>query len=249
MGDFNGTLLRASSVRSFHDNSEQWYNNHILGEDKFEGNTSTYLGSVVHYFAEIYFSDKEMTMEQIIDEVLSEAGDDIDQEVIRDEAPEMCEVFERDYLSTIEAPDYVELYNYIDDGSIRFQGTCDAIHGGVMVDYKTSKTPVKKIDGYIQQLNIYAFLVSFKDIKIDTLRVVNIARRTKTLPPRVTILECDADVNEGERLVRLMIDKARLALKNPEFAHLIFTPNPYSFISDGFNIETRIVPIIDTTEG
>ena len=232
-----GILLRASSVRSFFEVPSQWYKNHILGEDKFEGNTATVLGSVVHRYAECYFNGEEFDENMILDE----ANADIDVELIRSEFPAMCEVLERDYLSLIEVPEHIELYNSIERDGVKFQGTCDAINGKVLVDYKTSGKPKKQMDEYVYQLNIYAYLVSLKGIEIDVLRVVNIARRTKTLPPRVTIIECKADVKKGEELVNMMIDKTNLVLRNPEFKDLIFSENPYSFLGDGFDIENRII--------
>ncbi len=233
--------LRASSIRAFSEVPRTWYKNHILGEDKFEGNTATYLGTIVHHFAESYFTDEVFNPSAI----LEDAPEHVDKDVIISEYPEMCNVFEKKYLSQIDTPDHIELFNKIEKNDITFQGTCDAINGSVLVDYKTAgkyeSNP--KIDQYIQQLNIYAYLVSLKDIKIDTLRAVKIYRRTKTLPPRVTVLETPADIEEGKRLVNLMIDKTTLALKNPEFINLLFIDNPYSFLSSGFNVDTKVMKL------
>ena len=232
-------VLRASSARSFSEVPSQWYKNHILKEDKFTGNTATNLGSIVHLFAETYFTEEEFNPDMI----LSECDADIDVELIKEEYPGMCEALKVEYLDFIETPDHIEFYSSFEKDGITFQGTCDSINGSVLVDYKTSKMPVKKIDMYVDQLNIYAYLVSLKGITIDTLRVVNIARRTKTLPARVVILECEADVKDGKRLVELMIDKTNLAIRNPEYRDLIFNENNYSFLSNGFNVSTKIINI------
>ncbi len=235
--------LRASSVRAFMEVPKTWYTNHILGENKFEGNTATYLGTIVHAFAESFFTGEVFDPEAI----LEDAPEHVDKEVILEEYQAMCDALESKYLKEIDTPDHIELYNKFEKNGITFQGTCDAINDNVLVDYKTAGKYETKpaIDQYIQQLNIYAYLVSLKGIKIDTLRAVKIYRRTKTLPPRVTVLETPADVAEGERLVNLMIDKTTLALRNPEFIDLLFIDNPYSFLSDGFDVKTKVMKLDD----
>ena len=236
------TTLRASSVRKFFETPDLWYKNHILKEDTFEGNTSTYLGSVIHKFAEAYYSLEDWS----VYDILEKAPEHVDKNIILKEYKPMCAALEEKYLQQ-HKPDLTEHYMKKEDGNFIFQGTCDAVNGSVLVDYKTAGKyeTNPKIDQYIQQLNIYAYLVSLKGIKIDTLRAVKIYRRTKTLPPRVTVLETPADVTEGERLVNLMIDKTTLALKNPEFLHLLFIDNPYSFLSDGFSVDTKVMKLDD----
>jgi len=232
--------LRASSVRLFHECAADWYNTHILGLDKFEGNTATYLGTIIHAFAECYFTGMEKFDPEAI---LEDAPAHVDKEVILEEYQGMCDILEKTYLDAIDTPDQIEMYSKIEVDGITFQGTCDSINGSVLVDYKTSGKAKSKMDEYVQQLNIYAYFASLKDIKIDTLRVVNICRKSKTMPPRVAILECDADVEMGERLINLMVKKTRLAVDNPEVRELIFGENNYSFLSDGFGIDTEVTKL------
>jgi len=227
------TVLRASSVRSFHETPNKWYDQHILGLDKFEGNTSTYLGTVVHKFAEAFYSLEEWSPYDI----LEDAPDWVDKEIVLTEYKGMCDALELKYLMH-NRPELLEHYMNVDIGEYRFQGTCDAYDKGVLIDYKTSASPKKKIDDYLQQLNIYAYLMELTGREVHTLRAVNIVRATKRIPPRVNVLECKADPAEGKRLIEFMIKKAKLAIENPEFRELIFSPNQYSFLSDGFNIET-----------
>ena len=68
--------------------------------------------------------------------------------------------------------------------------------------------------------------------EVNTLRIVNIIKATKTMPPRINILEGEADVKMGEETLKYMTEKAELAMRNPEFARLIFSPNPYSFLNN-----------------
>ncbi len=234
--------LRPSSIRSFHETPKKWYKNHVLGEDKFEGNTATYLGTVVHKFAETYYTLEDFNPH----EILNEAPEDVDKATILNEYPAMCKELEKKYLSKQNKPQLIEHYmnaTLLDDFII--QGTCDAYNDGILVDYKTASKAKKDISEYTDQLNIYAYLLSLTGREVHTLRVINIIRATKTLKPRIHQLECKADIKEGERLTTLMAKKTKLALDNPEFIELIFTDNKYSFLSDGFGIETKFVELQD----
>ena len=42
-----------------------------------------------------------------------------------------------------------------------------------------------------------------------------------------------------------MANKTKLALSNPEFIELIFNENNYSFLSNGFNIQTTFTELED----
>lgn len=227
--------LRPSSIRKFFEVPKSWYKNHILDEDKFEGNTATYLGTVVHKFAEAYYTLESWNPHEILDD----APDDVDKALILAEYPAMCKALEEKYLDIHDKPELTEHYmkSQISEEML-IQGTCDAYDKGVIVDYKTSAKAKKDISEYTQQLNIYAYLLSLTGREVHTLRVVNIVRATKTIAPRVHQLECPADIEEGKRLVHLMANKTKLALDNPDFIDLIFTDNKYSFLSGGFKIET-----------
>ena len=227
------TTLRASSVRKFFETPDLWYKNHILKEDTFEGNTSTYLGSVIHKFAEAYYSLEDWS----VYDILEKAPEHVDKNIILKEYKPMCAALEEKYLQQ-HKPDLTEHYMKKEDGNFIFQGTCDAFENGVLIDYKTSAKPKKKIDEYSQQLNIYAYLMSLTGREVHTIRVVNILRATKTISPRVNVLECKANVKEGQELTNFMIRKTKLGMNNPEFLELIFSPNNYSFLSDGFDIKT-----------
>ena len=221
-------IIRASSIRSFFETPDKWYKNHIEGEDKFEGNTSTYLGTCCHKYAECYYTLQPYSYA----EILEDAPEEVDKAQILSEMPELEKAMKK-YLDTQPKPQLIE--HYMRGWETEYcitQGTIDALtKDGVLVDYKTSSIKKSKIDEYVHQLNIYAYLLSQNDYKVHTLRVVNIIRATKTMEPRINILECPADIKRGEQLLRLMTKKAELAIKNPEYRELIFTENPYSWLN------------------
>jgi hypothetical protein len=236
----NKITLRPSSIRSFHETPAKWYKNHVLNEDKFEGNTATYLGTIIHKYAETYYTLGDFNPH----EILEDAPEDVDKTQILAEYEDMCKALDELYLSKHSKPELIERFMRLSiNDEIELQGTCDFYDNGVLGDYKTSSKPQKDISPYSQQLNIYAFLLSTIGKEVHTLRVVNIIRKTKTIKPRVHVLECKADIQEGKRLVNLMANKTQLALNNPDKLELIFTENNYSFLSDGFKIETNFIEL------
>lgn len=167
-------------------------------------------------------------------EILAEAPDCVDKEGILKDMPAIEEELKL-YLDTLEPPSLIEQYlKGFETEHFITQGTIDAYYkeGGVLVDYKTSSVKKSSIDEYRQQLNIYAYLMALNGYKVNTLRIVNIIKATKTMPPRINILEGEADVKMGEETLKYMTEKAELAMRNPEFARLIFSPNPYSFLNN-----------------
>lgn len=223
-------IIRASSARSFYEVPAMWYKTHILGQDRFEGNTNTYLGTLCHKYAECYFTLKPYDYM----EILAEAPDCVDKEGILKDMPAIEKELKL-YLDTLEPPSLIEQYlKGFETAHFITQGTIDAYYkeGGVLVDYKTSSVKKSSIDEYRQQLNIYAYLMALNGYEVNTIRIVNIIKATKTMPPRINILEGEADVKMGEETLRYMAEKAELAMRNPEFARLIFSPNPYSFLNN-----------------
>lgn len=121
----------------------------------------------------------------------------------------------------------------------KIEKECPSIKfGGICLDYKTSSKPVKKINDYLNQMNIYAYLLSTIGKEVHTLRVVNIVVRTKTIAPRIGVLEYPADIKRGKELIDLMHLKAKLAYDNPKYKNIIFHNNTYSFLDNSVNIET-----------
>ena len=80
--------IRASSIRSFFETQDLWYKSHRLGEDKFGGNTATYIGTCCHKFAECYYTLKPYSY----DEILAEAPENVDKAQVLAEMPALEKV-------------------------------------------------------------------------------------------------------------------------------------------------------------
>lgn len=228
-------VLRPSSIRAFMDVPDIWWNRHIEGIEDFLGNTKTYLGTVVHAFAETYYTLGEFNPHAI----LENAPEEVDKTFVLANYKRMCKELEDKYLSKQSKPELIEHFIKLDlDNDFVLQGTLDAYDNGVLTDYKTSSRPVKKIDDYINQMHIYNYLLQQIGKKVHTYRVVNIVASTKTLAPRINILETQADEKKGKELIDLMHLKAKLAYDNPTYKNVIFHPNTYSFLDSSVKPET-----------
>jgi len=227
--------LRPSSIRSFMETPNKWWNKHIEGIEDFKGNTKTYLGTVLHAFAETYYTLSEFNPHAI----LENAPKEVDKTFILNNYKGMCESLEDKYLSKQPKPELIEHFMSSDlDKIFEIGGTIDAYNDGVLIDYKTSSRPVKKIDDYVNQMHIYAYLLKLIGKEVKLYRVVNIVARTKTLLARINILECKSDEKKGEFLVNLMWKKAKIGFDNPAYKDIIFNENTYSFLNDKLEIET-----------
>ncbi len=232
----NKIALRPSSIRSFMETSSKWYKHHILGEDTFEGNTATYLGTICHAFAETYYTLEEFNPHAI----LENAPECVDKSFVLATYPEMCKILEEKYLSEHRKPELIEHFMKMDiDQDFIMQGTCDFYNDGVLGDYKTAKRASKDITDYINQMHIYAYLLHLTGREVHTYRIVQIVQKTKTIPPRINILEAKADAMAGKELIDLMYKKTKLAMDNPEYRNAIFHENPYSFLNDTVKVETN----------
>ena len=206
-----------------------WWGRHVEGENDFLGNTKTYLGTVVHAFAETYYTMGEFNPHAI----LENAPEEVDRAVVLSSYKLMCTQLEDKYLSLHKKPELIEHFMTLKlDADFTIQGTCDAYDDGVLIDYKTSGRPVKTIDDYINQMHIYAYLLSTIGKEVHTYRVVNIVTATKTIAPRVNVIECKSDVQKGKELIDLMHLKCKLALDNPQYKNIIFHSNNYSFLDN-----------------
>jgi hypothetical protein len=202
----------------------------MLGESQFEGNTSTMLGTVIHYIAEQVSQGRKVKKDDINKQILEYAEDkpDIDVNYIIDTYPTMAEELVNEYILTQNQPiaEY-QTYTKVKDG-IYVGGTVDAIYGDTIVDYKTTgkKPNTNSIPFHykIQLLAYWKCLVN-EGMEIDRIKLVYVTAPTKTLGPRVftvthTITHEDVDLIDNT--LELIADTVLLSKKQPELNYLLF---------------------------
>lgn len=225
----------------------RWAQSEILGKDVFEYNTSSVLGTVVHYCA------KQVALEEMVDKKdieeyidMHKPKDDYDPAEVRAQYQKMAETLVNDYVLSaaqdflgVEMPVAVHLRdNYY------AAGTLDALQGTkedcILVDYKTynSKTEPKSIPpDYRYQLLTYAYLLRMLGYNVTRIRNVFINRNIdggisektgkplKSYPPKVTVLTetiTEEDYDFIESLLELCVDSLEATEQYPELRHVIF---------------------------
>ncbi len=237
--------ISPSAFAKFVTAPHNWYRSEVLKEDPFTHSTSTVIGTIVHYCAEMV-SKNEMVDKQAIEEYIDgfNLHDDYDPAVVRHQYPMMAEELVNSYVlehSMFEA----ETQHLLDIGDGYFAGgTLDRLEGtkqdAMIVDYKSyhSKTKPKSIPAhYKYQLLVYASILRNLGYTPTRIRLVYINRHIdggisektrkplKSYPPEVTVLtevitEEDFDFIEG--LMELCIDSLEATEKYPELTAVIW---------------------------
>jgi len=237
--------ISPSSFSKFIQTPHDWYRNEVLGEKSFTHSTSTVIGTIVHYCAEM------VTKEQMVDTVaineyidMLDIHDDYDPAVVREQYIQMAECLVNDYVLDrgfleAETQHVTEVVpGYYAGGTLdRLEGTKNDC---MVVDYKSysSKTKPKVIPIYYKyQLLVYANILKQNGYNPTRIRLVYINRfinggtsektgkPLKSYPPEVTVLTEvleDSDFDFIEGLLKLCVDSIKATEKHPELTHIIW---------------------------
>jgi hypothetical protein len=122
----------------------------------------------------------------------------------------------------------VSIVTQIEPG-IYLGGTCDNLTGTTVVDYKNvSQKPAGDTIpwGYYIQMMAYAYLYrKEKKVNVDRIRLVYTIRPTKTIGPRLHIVNRtidETDYKAFEDVLTIMCDTVKLSRLKPEFNHILF---------------------------
>jgi hypothetical protein len=238
--------ISPSAFAKFIERPHVWYREEILGEDKFEYNTASVLGTIVHYCAEKVAKEEEVDTDEI-DRYISKwtPNDEYDPNEIRAQYIPMAERLVNDYV--LERPDFLEIetsHCALVKDNFYAAGTLDVLEGVkndcMISDYKSysSKTKPRTIpQHYKYQLLVYAWILTQNGYNVNRVRLVYINRhiegeisektgkQMKSYPPEVTVLteaveQSDLDFIEG--LLKLCVDSCLAGEKYPELAHVIW---------------------------
>lgn len=237
--------ISPSSFAKFIQQPHNWYRSQVLNEDPFTHSTSTVIGTIVHYCAEMV-SKGEMVDKKEIEAYIDQFDlhDDYDPAVVRHQYPMMAEELVNSYVlehDMIEA----ETQHLLDIGDGYYAGgTLDRLEGEIkecmIVDYKThnSKTKPKTIPAhYKYQLLVYASVLSHKGYTPTRIRLVYVNRNIdggvsektgkplKSYPPEVTIVTetiTQEDIDFIESQMELCVDSMEATAKYPELTAVIW---------------------------
>lgn len=232
--DSNNIIISPSGLRNFISNKGLWYSNTILKEKSFNGNESSTLGSLLHMYADNYYSgdlNKDNTLaDWKVKQIASEYPNSIK------EFERIYPYFKEVYLDNSTKPDYCEKYLEYDlTPNIRLAGSMDFIsqENGkwIIGDYKSSSKTFKDLEAYFLQLSVYSLLVELCiGIKIDIIRVVGIIT---TKEPKIIVIEDKPNVDYVKQLLNDVVYSIQLVKDNPELISLIFPFNYYDMFNSG----------------
>jgi len=238
--------IRPSSFAKFIQYPHNFYRDEVLGENPFTYNTSSVIGTIVHYCCECVAKEEEVNMDHVNDYIWSkERHEEYDPDIVSAQFRLMAETIVNDYV--LEQQDFLEIETShvveIKDGYY-VGGTIDALQGVktdcCITDYKTynSKTKPKAIPAnYKYQLLTYAWILRKLGYNVTRIRLVYVNRNIdggisektnkplKSYPPEVTVLTetiepSDFDFIEG--LLDLCVDTMLASKAHPELNHVIW---------------------------
>ena len=187
--------ISPSSFADFFDYTNKWVRENLMGEDGFQGNTSTYLGTIVHSYVEKVMLNKDVTnFAEEVEVFLRTVTDPaVDKTEIRNLWLSLGSVLVNDFITDHPAPESTEQFiHYEVIPGISVGGTYDFLRrnkfGQLMIgDWKTAGTkPSQLSKKYQWQALIYCYILRKNGIKVDGYEVNFVSRATKTLPPRGT---------------------------------------------------------------
>ena len=237
--------LSPSSIGMFTERPWQWYRQNVLGLDKFEYNTSSVFGTVVHNCAELLALDKKVDPQDIENYINSfEDKEDYCKDTVHKEWYAVAKTLVNGYTRgrPVVAAE-MQVCMPLGDG-VYVAGTCDLIEGtkedATLTDYKTynSKVAPKSFNlGYKLQLLTYALILRKQGINVTRIRNVYINRPIdggisektgkplKSYPPTITplthVIEPE-DLEYAQSMLDLWKDTYLTGLKYPELLHIIY---------------------------
>jgi RecB family exonuclease len=244
----DGTFkISPSQFSSFIQTPHNWYRTEVLEENEFSHNTSTVLGTIVHYCAEQVSKEEEVDLDLIHGYINSlEVHEEYDPLVVMEHFTAMAEELVNSYVlentgSFMAAEKQVcarVAPGFYAAGTIdRLEGTKEDC---MIVDYKTynSKTKPKTMAIYYRyQLLVYAWILKHLGYNVTRIRLVYVNRNIdggisektgkplKSYPPEVTVITetiADEDFEFIEGLLDLAVDSVTAAAEYPQLTHVIF---------------------------
>ena len=234
-----------SSFAKFISAPHEWYRTEVAGEEGFSHSTSTVLGSIVHYCAEMV-AKNEMVDRKAIDEYIDKQEDDdgYDPSIVQHQYSMMAETLVNDYVLNRTFLAIEEQFCALIKDGFYAAGTLDALEGikedCMITDYKSyssKKKPTIIPNYYKYQLLVYAFILRKLGYTVTRIRLVYINRYIdggisektgkplKSYPPEVTVLTeaiTEDDFNFIESQLELAVDTVQFHHEHPELAHIVW---------------------------
>lgn len=239
--------ISPSGFSDFISAPHRWYRSQVSKVEVFEGNTSSVIGTIVHYIAETVAQNKTPQKDMIEEYIVKMSKlPDVDGDVVRDNFPMMAEMLINEYVWPNKS-NYLSVETQhcakIAEG-VYAAGTLDVLEGVesdcMITDYKTynSKTKPKTIPAnYKYQLLVYAHMLMLNGYSPTRIRLVYVSRNIdgglsektgkplKSYPPEVTVLTeliTQEDMDFIKSCLDLCVDTLAAGEAHPELLHVMW---------------------------
>lgn len=239
--------ISPSSFATFIERPWHWYRTQIQKKDQFEYNTSSVIGTIVHYCAEKVAKGEEVNEDAIEEYITSlDENDNYNREEVRNAWYLMAATLINSYVIK-EKETYLQIEEQVCSPISKgfyVAGTLDVLQGTkedcMITDYKTynSKIKPKSISsGYRYQLLTYAAALISQGYNVTRIRNVYINRNIdggisektgkplKSYPPEVTVhteTVVQEDIDYINSMLELCKDSVLATEQHPELAHVIW---------------------------
>lgn len=236
--------ISPSQIGKFYADTPLWYQEEVLGDRQFHGNTATLLGTICHFIYDHVAKDMDVTREQIQKELadhLANSPDlitEVDINDILESYPAISMQVVNDYILPAKMigkiASEVSMNLKIAEG-IYLAGTCDAVYLSdatneyKIVDYKTvAKKPSSMVipRTYKLQLMAYAYMLrETQKVPVTQISIVYGIKPQKTIPARCIAIceDITGDMwDDIENTIQLIADCVNLSWSKPELNYLIF---------------------------
>lgn len=249
--------ISPSSFETFFSKPHLWFQQMFLNENKFEGNTASYLGTTVHFLAHQYFINNKITdndYNEII-QYLENASDnpEVDPNIVESEMDTLFELT-TNFIDNSEILLSEEYLSAQLTNNVILAGSCDYTkinpeinnkNSIIVGDFKTTRVkllPKKIAYNHRLQLYCYAYMLIQRGYVVNTIEITYIKRNIdgevsaktgktgKVYPPELlTLTEPFTAENYTfiKSLLMLCAETFEEFLKQPNLAYLFYKDYRY----------------------
>ena len=226
--------ISPSSFGSFYDNPILWYKKQVLKTDRFEGNTNTVIGTLLHARIGSYWSNIKIDTD-IEKEYLSRFinNAEVDEWKVYEEVNKLWEIIP-EYITQIK-PIAVERETRFDIPNTNYilAGTIDYELFDALGDIKTTSTTPKQIKvSHKQQL--YLYLISDTYSGKELKKYIEVIYIVKTKVPKIVVLREEVDIeffNYMKDEVKNLIRRIEMCKEDESLIPILFYNNLNSYLN------------------
>lgn len=230
--------ISPSMVAKFNDKKHEWYRSQVLGENTFEGNTSTVLGTCVHRMAEYFLKGIEPDYNEI-NNYIDSLDLDIDKSFIKEQYVIMGRTLIKHLSKNTPNLSEQEVIAHMKD-NVYVGGTYDALDRDILIDFKitSSKNPSDTIPYYYKwQMLTYAYALRKNNIPVNFIKLIwittnetgRISDKTgKPLKDYPSVVKeliepiTEDDMRFIEDYLNLITETYLEGIKNPKLIYLLY---------------------------